>query len=137
MAEGNYRHGMYGTRTYKSWAEMKRRCGTRWWKNITYDPRWEDFTEFYKDMGERPEGTSLDRIDVRGNYCKQNCRWADTITQSNNRTSNKYYLINDELLTLNQIARKYNISRSNLANKIYLYHWDIHTAVNYLLEKGV
>ena len=141
MAEyGNYKHGIYGTPTYKSWSEMKRRCdhpevSTGHYENVTYCERWKDFEEFYKDMGDRPKGTSLDRINTYGNYEPCNCRWADIITQENNRTNNKKYLIDGELLTLPQIARKYSISRSNLANKIYIYKWDIEYAVNYLLEK--
>lgn len=86
-------------------------------------------------MGERPEGTSLDRINPRGNYEPENCRWADILTQENNRTNNVFYLLNGEKLTLTQIARKYEISRSNLANKIYIYKMDIKEAVTLLLSK--
>lgn len=136
----NYKHGMYGTPTYKSWAEMKSRCdhpsnSTGHYKNITYCDRWKNFKNFFQDMGERPNGTSLDRIDVYGNYEPTNCRWADNITQQNNKTSNKFYDIDGEKLTLSQIARKYNISRSNLANKIYIYKMDIKDAINYLLSR--
>lgn len=83
-------------------------------------------------MGVRPQGTSLDRIDVHKGYCKENCRWADSITQANNKTNNRYFEYDGAKLTLAQIARKYNISRSNLANKIYLYGMNINDAVNYL-----
>ena len=115
---------------------MKDRCGKKGYEeNITYCKEWEDFRNFYRDMGERPKGTSLDRIDPHGNYCKENCRWADYETQENNKTNNKKYLIDNEYLTLNQIARKYEISRSNLANKIYLYKMSIDDAINYLLSK--
>lgn len=134
----NYKHGMYGTPTYKSWSEMKRRCGDRWWVNVTYCKRWESFENFLADMGVRPAGTTLDRIDCNGNYEPSNCRWADDITQQNNRKNNTKYLVDDEWLTLSQIARKYGLSRSNLANKVYLCHWDIKKAIDYLLtKKGV
>ena len=130
-------HGMYGTPTYKSWANMKDRCGKKgcYEENITYCKEWEDFRNFYRDMGERPKGTSLDRIDPFGNYCKENCRWANFETQMNNKTNNVKYLIDGENLTLSQIARKYGISRSNLANKIYLKKMSIDSALNYLLSK--
>ena len=130
-------HGMYGTPTYKSWANMKDRCGKKGspWEHIKYCEEWSDFRNFFKDMGERPEGTSLDRIDVYGNYCKENCRWATFETQMNNTTKNVKYLIDGENMTLSQIARKYGISRSNLANKIYLYKMSIDDAINYLLSK--
>ena len=127
MAEhkGNYRHGMYGTPTYKSWAEMKSRCdhperSRGHYVNISYCKEWETFQNFFKDMGERPAGTSLDRIDPTGNYEPRNCRWADDFTQENNRTNNVFYEIDGVKMTLPQIARKYGLSRSNLANKIYL-----------------
>ena len=141
MAEkkGNYRHGMYGTPTYKSWSEMKARCGNPknpTYANVSYCKEWEDFNNFFRDMGARPEGTSLDRINPYGNYEPSNCRWADFETQENNRRNNRKYEYNGEFLTLPQIARKYNISRSNLANKIYLKKMDIQTAVDYLRRVG-
>lgn len=140
MAEktGNYRHGMYGTPTYKSWSEMKQRCNnpahskTDCYVGVTYCEAWEKFENFFKDMGVRPEGTTLDRINPYGNYEPSNCRWADIITQENNRRNNRRFEYNGELLTLPQIARKYGISRSNLANKVYLNKMDIVRAVDYL-----
>lgn len=134
----NYRHGYFGTPTYKSWSEMKSRCNhnIKRYKNVNYCERWEEFENFLEDMGERPLGTSLDRIDFNGNYEPQNCRWATMEQQQNNKCSCRYYEIEGEKLTLNQIARKYNLSRSNLANKIYLKHWDIEKAITYLLGKA-
>lgn len=142
MAEGkgNYRHGMYGTPTYKSWSEMKSRCdhperSSGHYEDISYCERWSKFENFFEDMGVRPSGTTLDRIDPHGNYEPNNCRWADIFTQENNRRNNVYYLLNGERLTLTQIARKYGISRSNLANKIYIKKWNIENAVSYLAER--
>lgn len=139
--KGNYRHGMYGTPTYKSWSEMKSRCdhperSTGHYENVSYCEKWSNFIGFFEDMGVRPPDTSLDRINVYGNYEPGNCRWADIVTQENNRRNNVIYMLNGERLTLSQIARKYGISRSNLANKIYIYHMNISDAVGYLLKKG-
>ena len=83
-------------------------------------------------MGVRPEGTTLDRIDPNGNYEPSNCRWADIITQENNRKNNRRFEYNGESLTLPQLARKYGVSRSNLANKVYIKHMDIASALDYL-----
>lgn len=117
---------------------MKGRCGNPKrpeYANISYCDEWESFENFFRDMGVRPKGTSLDRIDPHGNYCPENCRWADIVTQENNRTNNRFFLYEGEKLTLSQIARKYGISRSNLANKIYIKKMDIVEAVDYL-RKG-
>jgi len=135
-------HGMYGTRTYKSWSEMKFRCdhknhsSSKTYDDISYCEEWKDFRNFYKDMGERPMGTSIDRIDGKKGYYKENCRWATDEQQQNNKSSNNKYLIDGELLTIPQISRKFNISRSNLANKIYIKKWGIYESVKYLVEKG-
>ena len=135
--KGNFKHGMYGTPTYKSWSEMKSRCNKNMgcYKGISYCKKWNNFINFLNDMGERPENTTLDRIDVYGNYEPNNCRWATYETQANNRKNNRYYNIENKKLTLSQIAKKYNISRSNLANKIYIYKMNVNDAIDYLVSK--
>ena len=85
-------HGKVGTKIYYCWDNMKARCSNPnsiaykdyGGRGIIYDPHWESFENFYRDMGDCPEGMSLDRINVNGNYCKENCRWADRSTQSYN-----------------------------------------------------
>lgn len=140
MAEkaGNYRHGMYGTPTYKSWSEMKCRCknpshsSSNCYVGVTYCEEWEKFENFFRDMGVRPDGTTLDRIDPNGNYEPGNCRWADIYTQENNRRNNRLFEYCGEVATLPQFARKYAVSRSNLANKVYLQKQDFAEALDYL-----
>lgn len=86
-------HGKSGDREYRSWVAMKQRCynpnvtgypnyGGR---GITVCERWlESFQNFFEDMGECPEGMTLDRIDVNGNYEPNNCRWVGESLQKFN-----------------------------------------------------
>src|SRR5215471_1571468 len=80
-------------REYRSWSQMKTRCRnpnnpsykSYGEKGITFCERWMWFENFFADMGERPHGTSLDRIDPYGNYEPDNCRWATQQEQLNNQ----------------------------------------------------
>lgn len=62
----------------------------------TYEPRWEKFELFLEDMGERPEGMTLDRVDTLGHYSKANCRWATRQEQDFNKTNTKIYYADPE-----------------------------------------
>lgn len=84
----------YTSLTKVSWESMKSRCNNKNNKSykhyggrgIGYDPRWERYEEFLCDMGLRPNSLhSLERLDVNANYSKENCTWAVSLEQQNNR----------------------------------------------------
>lgn len=89
----NERHGMFGTREYNTWHNMKQRCLNKNHKNfkdygyrgITICDKWLRFNGFYEDMGDRPEGMTLERIDNNKGYYKGNCKWVSYKDQCRNR----------------------------------------------------
>lgn len=94
LDEGRLLHGRYGTPEYHSWHSMKQRCGNPnnleyhnyGGRGITYDPDWESFENFYKDMGDRPSPEySLERLNVNEGYNAANCTWATVEEQIRNR----------------------------------------------------
>lgn len=114
------RRGLPASGAYVSWSSMKQRClnpkNTNYRnygsKGVTIDAQWLDFERFYSDMGDRPEGMSLDRINVSEGYCKGNCRWATSAEQASNkagtvqvRYSGSIYLIS-ELSSLTDIPER-------------------------------
>lgn len=81
------------TPEYASWLAMRERCNTPGRPNYRYYggrgirvcSEWDNFAQFLADLGPRPPGTTLDRIDHDGHYEPGNCRWADLRTQNRNR----------------------------------------------------
>lgn len=116
-------HRSFRSRAYASWSNMKNRCNcpsTPQYRDyggrgITYDPRWEKFENFLVDMGEPPEGLTIDRIDNNQGYFKDNCRWADKSTQRRNKRPESkggrlvWCEIEGERLILVDAVRKYGV----------------------------
>lgn len=110
------------TRTYRTWNSMLSRCNTatcKEYKNyggrgIKVCDEWMDYSVFLKDMGIRPDKMTLDRIDVNGNYCKENCRWATKIEQENNRRNTIYLVRNGERITMANFVRLVGVTRSKV-----------------------
>jgi hypothetical protein len=88
--------------TYSIWNAMMQRCYNPKFKDyktwggrgISVCKSWHNYDNFILDMGKRPDGMSLDRIDVQGDYNKDNCRWADMKTQNRNRRDNVKITVN-------------------------------------------
>jgi hypothetical protein len=122
-----HKHGYYGTPTYYSWQAMKERCtkpnhpayhryGGR---GISFCERWKEFVPFLEDMGERPDGLSLDRYPNKdGHYEKSNCRWASPSDQMRNTSSNRMITFDGETMALAAWAELYGIKYSTLRERL-------------------
>ncbi len=124
----NKTHGLSKTRLYKIYNKMKERCYYEKYpefhlyggRGIKVCDEWlEDFTNFYNWAMENgyKENLSIDRIDPNKNYEPSNCRWADIITQANNKRNNVYLTYKGETHTMPEWARILNLPYSTLANR--------------------
>ena len=119
------KHGMHQSSTYKIWTAMLDRCrnpnhpsfpdyGGR---GITVHPEWSDFRVFLRDMGEKPSGLSLDRIDNSKGYTPNNCRWATPKTQMRNTRRNRIVRLYGAEMCLTDAAHKLGIDPPNVWNR--------------------
>lgn len=121
-------HGMSNSKEYQAWDSMKDRClkpnhpayhnyGGR---GISICERWvESFSNFFSDMGYAPSKEhSLDRIDVNGDYCADNCRWATWEEQQNNRRNNVSVTMNGETRNLYSWCKEYGVSMQFIHHRV-------------------
>ena len=131
-------HGESKTRLYRIWYTMKRRCYDENFnryndyggRGITVCDEWhkyENFAKWAKSNG-YSDTLTIDRIDVNGDYCPENCRWSDYVTQSNNRRNNRFISRNGRTLTCAQWAKEIGMKASILYERLYVEHWDIERA---------
>lgn len=132
-------HGMSKTQTYKSWSAMKDRCYQKSHKEyqrygargITVCKRWRDsFEYFFKDMGERPPGHSIDRININKGYSPSNCIWSTSEQQANNRRNNRIIKFESEVMTLARWAKKTGIKYGTLHSRLKM-GWSVDRALGY------
>lgn len=135
----NRTHGMGESAEMRIWVDMRRRCyqpHRRDYRNygargIYVCDRWRDsFQAFLDDMGPRPEGMSLDRIDNDGPYSPENCRWVDAKTQGTNRRTNVRYDFFGEHLTITEASLRFGIKANSIRSRIHLHGWPPEKAVS-------
>lgn len=134
------------TRLYGVWCAMKRRCYNKQekgYKNyggrgISVCDEWKSSFQNFKiwamENGYR-QGLSIDRIDVNGNYCPENCRWADSKTQANNTTANRILEYNEEKHTLAEWSRITGLSDSVIRARLDKHGCSIEQALTLPLHK--
>lgn len=133
----NLRHGDSGTRFYNIWYKMLTRCkdvNDRYYKNnIIVCDRWKEYKNFKYDMFEEYEihankysekETTIDRINVFGNYEPSNCRWATYKEQAMNRTTNIVVEYEGMQYKVQELCEKFNLDRG-MVNTRLKNKWDI------------
>lgn len=145
--DNKYRsHGQTRSKTYKSWAAMRGRCYRKknkdYWRygarGVTVCQRWrESFENFLADMGERPDGCTLDRYpDRNSNYEPGNCRWATLEEQVNNRRTSLRITVFGETRMLGEWCKDFGIGRSTVAERLAR-GWSVEEALTApVLKKG-
>lgn len=125
-------------RVFWVWADMRSRCANprhKAFKNygargVTVCQEWHDFKTFCSDMGPRPQGASLDRIDNNAGYSKGNCRWADRKTQNSNRRNCIFIDVDGEAITLREYCRRANIPYRPIVKRIQDLGWPLEVAIS-------
>lgn len=110
---GRLTHGMSRDEahrpTYSAWSGMLSRCRSGHpnygGRGIAVCERWNSFENFLADMGVRPEGMTIERKDVNGDYCPENCKWATRTEQNNNKRDTRYVEYQGQRLPLAVVHR--------------------------------
>lgn len=133
-----FTHGMGNTPEHASWSGMIQRCtnpnchkyriyGAR---GIVVDPRWREFTVFYRDMGSKPSPDhSIERIDNDGPYSPENCRWATPKEQAINTRNNRIVEFNGQQMTLVEAIRQSGINPLTVEARLYKQRWTLERAL--------
>jgi hypothetical protein len=131
-------HGMTKSPTFGTWQSIIARCerpssiSYQYYgaKGIKVCERWRNsFEDFLADMGPRPEGTSIDRIDSTGNYEPGNCRWATITEQNNNKSDTRLITFNGKTMNMTAWAKEIGASPSALHYRIAYMCMDVEDAL--------
>lgn len=121
------KHGYCGTPTYKTWQAMKGRCAGRLSdparykdRGIAVCERWLKFENFLADMGNRPSGMTIDRIDSDGNYEPSNCRWATKREQMQNTSYNVFLELDGKRRCVAEWSRITGLQKQTIRKRLLL-----------------
>lgn len=134
-----YKHGLSKSRQYNIWNGMLTRCYNEKSKSYAYygklgikvSKEWrEDFLNFWDDMKNTYfDGATIDRIDSKKDYSKENCRWVSMSEQNKNKSSVPLYSFGGETLNASDWDRKLGLKKGTVRNRIKKLGWDIAKAV--------
>lgn len=124
-------HGKHQTKAYGVWAAMKSRCnnpnnpayadyGAR---GIKVCAAWEKFSVFHKDMGDPPDGYTIERADNSLGYSPTNCLWATRKAQSINKRGNVLLTMDGETHPLSVWAERYGLKYATVHQRVTKYGW--------------
>jgi hypothetical protein len=132
------------TPTYRTWSSMLSRCNNK--KNVSYQryggkgiqvcSAWLDFEQFFKDMGSKPKGMQIDRIDNNGGYSKENCRWVTPFENCCNRGITKKITYNNEEKSISEWGKIFCISPITIKNRLKD-NWSVEKALKTPVRKQI
>lgn len=125
------KHGRHGSGAYRTWDKMIQRCTNPnnhaykhyGEKGVFVCSDWLDFKGFYSDMGDRPEGMTIERLNSEDGYYKENCVWANKQDQMRNTSRNIVVSISNRLMTVLELAQETGRTY-NCVNNILWKHAD-------------
>jgi len=125
---GTKTHGMDNTPIYRCWVNMRQRCynsnhpqyNDYGGRGIFVCEEWKDsFINFYNDMGDKPEGYSIERINNDDGYLPTNCEWVTRRKQQSNKRNTRRVSINEKEYTLRELSEEYELDYLLLKNRYY------------------
>lgn len=139
----NTTHGMSRTPTHNSWRGMVERCNNpkhefyRYYggRGVSVCERWLSFDNFYYDMGDKPKGCSIDRINTNGNYELNNCRWSTIKEQARNARSNRLIKYKDRVQCVAAWAEERGMNKNVLEMRL-LRGWPVEEAIERPAKQG-
>jgi len=131
----NKTHGLTGTGTYKSWADMWARCTNPnnrkylTYKNRTPPEAWRDFEVFLADMGPKPDGFSIERVNNDLPYGPGNCVWLPMAEQGKNTSKVTFVLFEGKRYTIPDACKMLGLSHKTVSTRLYGLGWPIQRAL--------